>query len=201
MKWFLDTEFNEDGKTIELISIALVSEKLSTGPFSLVDFCYYAVSADFDDERIRCTNPWVGEHVLPHLANESRVPRAKMAIEIRNLVLNPQLAQYGKPEFWGYFADYDWVVFCQLFGRMIDLPRGLPMYCNDLKQLMRERNVDKGQLPQQPLGSEHSALADAHWVRDSWLWIQKQNRSERTGSACPECGGTTAHQGACSRLQ
>jgi hypothetical protein len=25
-----------------------------------------------------------------------------------------------KPEFYGYYSDYDWVVFCWLFGRMIE---------------------------------------------------------------------------------
>lgn len=37
-------------------------------------------------------------------------------------------------EFYGYYSDYDWVCFCWLFGRMIKLPTGFPMYCNDLKQ-------------------------------------------------------------------
>ena len=26
-------------------------------------------------------------------------------------------------QFYGYYADYDWVVFCWLFGKMIDLPK------------------------------------------------------------------------------
>lgn len=38
------------------------------------------------------------------------------------------------PEFYAYFADYDWVAFCWLYGRMIDLPTGFPMYCRDIKQ-------------------------------------------------------------------
>lgn len=41
-------------------------------------------------------------------------------------------------EFYAYYADYDWVVFCWLFGRMIDLPKGFPMYCRDLKQMLDE---------------------------------------------------------------
>lgn len=39
-----------------------------------------------------------------------------------------------KPQFYGYYADYDWVLFCSLFGTMMDLPRGFPKYCIDLKQ-------------------------------------------------------------------
>jgi len=43
------------------------------------------------------------------------------------------------PEFYAYFADYDWVVFCWLFGKMMDLPKGFPKYCNDLKQMLEEK--------------------------------------------------------------
>lgn len=42
-------------------------------------------------------------------------------------------------EFYGYFADYDWVAFCWLFGKMIDLPNGFPNYCHDLKQILDEK--------------------------------------------------------------
>ena len=46
---------------------------------------------------------------------------------------------YTEPEFYGYYADYDWVLFCSLFGRMIDLPKGFPMYMRDLKQTLDEK--------------------------------------------------------------
>jgi len=46
------------------------------------------------------------------------------------------------PVFYGYYADYDWVVFAQLFGKMIDLPIGFPMYCRDLKQMKDERILE-----------------------------------------------------------
>lgn len=45
----------------------------------------------------------------------------------------------GNPEFYAYFADYDWVVFCWLFGKMMDLPSGFPMYCKDLKQILDDK--------------------------------------------------------------
>ncbi len=52
---------------------------------------------------------------------------------------NPDKYGNAQPEFYGYYADYDWVLFCSLFGRMIDLPKGFPMYCKDLKQLLDEK--------------------------------------------------------------
>ena len=42
----------------------------------------------------------------------------------------------AQPSFYGYFSDYDWVVFCSLFGQMKDLPDGFPMYCRDIKHLL-----------------------------------------------------------------
>lgn len=86
------------------------------------------------------------------------------------------------PEFYGYYSDYDWVVFCWLFGRMIDLPDGFPMYCRDLKQTMDEairmwspgadfskpdiykmfKHLDG--FPAEPANA-HNALADAQWTR------------------------------------
>lgn len=38
--------------------------------------------------------------------------------------------------FYGYYSAYDHVALCWLFGKMIDLPKGFPMYTNDLKQMM-----------------------------------------------------------------
>lgn len=84
-------------------------------------------------------------------------------------------------EIYAYYADYDWVVFCGMFGRMINLPSGMPMYCKDLKQILDEyadRYDDhftgaesqqaklswiknKDTFPKQE--NEHNALDDAKW--------------------------------------
>lgn len=86
-----------------------------------------------------------------------------------------------KHEFYGYYADYDWVVFAWLWREMIDLPTGFPMFCNDLKQTLDEKaktlsaRVDvepcvvRGlsilksleNYPKQQ--NAHNALADARW--------------------------------------
>ena len=41
-------------------------------------------------------------------------------------------------ELYGYYSAYDHVALCWLFGKMIDLPKGFPMYTIDLKQTMDE---------------------------------------------------------------
>lgn len=82
--------------------------------------------------------------------------------------------------FYTYYGAYDWVVFCWLFGKMIDLPNGFPKYSKDLKHVLdnaqdnanklKETNINwiyNGDLkkhknyPKQV--NEHNALADARW--------------------------------------
>jgi len=146
----MDTEFNENGRTIDLISIALVSDDGRE---------YYAVSSEFDEPAC---GPWLRQNVIPHLPDKSTwKPRAVIREEIESLLLEDK-----SPEIWAYFADYDWVVFCQLWGRMLDLPPFMPKWCRDLKQLMWMFDIGKNELPAQD-GAEHDALADARWVRDA----------------------------------
>jgi 3' exoribonuclease, RNase T-like len=158
-RWFLDTEFHEDGRVIDLISIALVSD----------DREYYAVASDGWDPA-KC-NEWVQQNVLPKLPANGSIEwrtRAKIAADVIWLLSR------DKPEVWGYFADYDWVVFCQLYGRMIDLPKGFPMYCLDLKQELRRLGLKKENLPAslQHQDDEHNALSDARWNRDLYRYLQ-----------------------------
>ncbi len=147
--WF-DTEFIEDGKTIDLLSIGIVSEDGRS---------YYAEPAECDLSR---ASPWVRANVLPHLSG-SKTPREQIAREIVEFVGT-------KPEFWAYYADYDWVALCQIYGTMMDLPRGWPMFCLDLRQMAHERGNPR--LPPQSAGEGHHALADAQWTRDAWQWLR-----------------------------
>ena len=55
MRYFYDTEFIDDGCTIDLISIGVATEDGRE---------YYAVSTEFDPER---AGSWVRTHVLPKL--------------------------------------------------------------------------------------------------------------------------------------
>lgn len=78
------------------------------------------------------------------------------------------------PRFYGYYADYDWVLFCSLYGTMMDLPKGFPMYCRDLKEKLDD-TCDALMIPLDELTSnenypkqtnEHHALADAKWNKE-----------------------------------
>lgn len=58
-----DTEFLEDGTTIELISIGIVCEDGRE---------YYAVTSEAPIGRIKKEHPWLIRNVLPHLPIENR---------------------------------------------------------------------------------------------------------------------------------
>lgn len=153
--WF-DTEFIEDGKTIELLSIGIVAEDGRS---------IYLESSECNTNG---ANDWVKENVIPHLiGGDARVDRVQMQTAIKNFVEDGR----ERPEFWAYYAAYDWVALCQLFGTMMDLPKGWPMYCRDVKQLCDDLGNPK--LPEHGKG-EHHALADAKWTRQAWEFLQQQ---------------------------
>lgn len=145
MRIFFDTEFIEDGKTIDMISIGMVRE----------DGCkLYLENAECDHSK---ADDWVKEHVIAKL-NDPKVFRRSSRAEMASLILD--FAGHD-PEFWAYYADYDWVALGQLYGRMIDLPKGWPMYCRDLKQEADRLGV---RFPKQPEDFEHNAIWDAEWA-------------------------------------
>lgn len=159
MKYWFDTEFIErgGGEPLRFLSIGIVAEDgrefYYENPLARRLVC---------EDYVRFADPWLICNVLPHLKGQQRDERSRPDFEIQHFC---DSAKFGTPEFWAYYADYDWVVLCQLFGRMIHLPKGWPMYCRDLKQLLDERDIRV--TPQDPSG-EHDALNDARWTKKAW---------------------------------
>lgn len=175
MKFFYDTEFIEDGKTIDLISIGIVAEDGRE---------YYAVNADMPVDRIH-KHEWLMRNVWPHLPvvghEPEKVsfnvfpqkreawgrldpdstlvrPHRLIANEVREFLLGPDPTEPKDVELWAWYSAYDHVVLAQLWGPMVRMPKGLPWWTGDLKQ----EHVRQGrpEIPDQAEG-EHNALADA----------------------------------------
>jgi len=144
---------------------------------------------------------WVKENVFPSLTNfdmKTFTPKidpeqhggygewyspASLASVLSARMAGTGFIQMPDPavEFWGYYSAYDHVALCQLFGTMMDLPKGFPMYCRDLKQWCDSLEGLVGRrikLPQQGK-SEHHALADARWNRETWAFLKKIESSGR----------------------
>jgi 3' exoribonuclease, RNase T-like len=164
MKYFIDSEFAEAPGQIALISLAIVSEDGRE---------FYVEVADFDESL---ANDWVKANVLPNLwsnqMHEDRyakwgncdgglIPYAAVAPAVLAFVRDEN------PEFWGYYSAYDWVALCWLFGAMVDLPKGWPMFCYDLQQVM----LQFGRLPKHATEESHNALDDAMWIKREWEYL------------------------------
>jgi len=152
VRYFYDTEFIEDGRTIELISIGVVAEDGRE---------YYAVSTEFDPER---AGSWVRAHVLPKLpppASQVWRARSQIRVDLEKFfgVSNASNAEATEPiELWAWVAAYDHVALCQLWGPMTALPPAIPRFTRELRQLWEDRGR-----PRMPPRSQdaHDALVDA----------------------------------------
>lgn len=162
-KYFLDTEFLDDGKTIALVSIGVVSEDGRE---------YYAVSTDFDASA---AIPWVREHVLSQLPSPSDGAWRPNHV-IRDELLAFLTADGRDPETWAWYGDYDHVVVCQLWGTMPELPRAMPRFTRELRQ--EWERLGKPALPQQQ-HARHHALEDAR--HNARIWSALEAQRDRLG--------------------
>lgn len=183
-RYFYDTEFLENGETIELISIGIVCEDGRE---------YYAVNRDMPHKRI-ARSVWLMANVVPslprlhgdarlHYAGKRSNPlaldwthphmkrRARIADEVREFLLAAP-----NVELWADYAAYDHVVLCQLWGPMVRLPAGLPMFTNDIQQEATRLGLCDADLPHQDEGL-HNALADARATRDRFEFLRARREA------------------------
>jgi hypothetical protein len=165
--YFFDTEFAEH----QFLSIGIVCADGRE---------FYRENADADWSK---AGLWVRDNVLPHMHGvdiESRWVEdgGSIADGRTQDILHPEVMSTGQiameiqdfvrqgehvPEFWAYYADYDWWHMCELYGGMLELPRSWPQFCLDLVQECYLRGIydPKNVMPVE--GTEHNALDDARW--------------------------------------
>ncbi len=209
VRYFYDTEFVENGHTIDLVAIGVIAAPAwalePTNGLTATEFLranartYYAVNADVDLDALK-DNDWLARNLLPHLplnrgdlvekyitgptdgypfvdlefvtlnteATEVK-PHWVIANEVRDFLLAPLAeADEGESmeiELWADYGAYDHVALAQLWGPMIALPPGIPMFTNDLQQLARAVGMADYR-PDQAPEDAHNALADAWYALD-----------------------------------
>lgn len=163
MYFYFDTEFIEpedNPKNIQLVSIGVVSSE---------GLCFYAESNEYDASL---ASDWVQKHVLSQLGSTKGESNKVIANELKLWVNSICKSKY--PTFWGWFADWDWMLLCNLFGGMMKLPSGWPQLCLDVKQEHR-RLGGMRTIPEQ-LSTEHHALNDALWTKDVHEYLRNYER-------------------------
>jgi len=165
-KFFYDCEFMEEPGYLKLISIGVVGEQPAQE--------FYACNLDAVPGFKRA-NTWVKNNVLP------RLPDINHSVWMSEEHIRDSLSQFigyseSRPvELWSYFADHDHVLLCWLFGRMVDLPDGMPQYTMDIKQLADHMNIPGNKLPEHK-GEAHNALEDAKYHKELFDYLVTQAR-------------------------
>ena len=174
MRYFIDTEFIEDGRTIDLISIGIVDES---------DREYYAINSNCQFDR---ANEWVQKNVYPSIGitlegkhNMVRFPESKslnelyktydiIATEIKDFILaNPDRKDI---EVYADYGHYDYVALCQLYGAMCNLPKGFPYYFFDIQSMAKI--FGKTKLPDDlEIEGKHNALLGAKSCKQRFEYL------------------------------
>ena len=164
MRYFYDTEFIDDGRTIDLISIGVAAEDGRE---------YYAVSTEFDPQA---AGRWVRTHVLPKLPPPSSPlwrSRQQIRSDLEDFFGIDDSGQSRSPSSCGPGLAPTTTSRCASCGApMTALPPAIPRFTRELRQYWEDRGCPS--LPPRPRDA-HDALVDARdnlrrfRIIDHWL--------------------------------
>lgn len=192
LKIFMDMEFTGLYQHAELISIGMVTED---------DETFYA---EFDDYK-RPVDSWIMENVVANLTltplgkhpdDEAKYwswvkdgkkfklvgNRREIATAIDYWFQVLLDVPVNKPliEFWGDCLQYDWVLFCELFGGALKIPKCVYPYPFDICTLFRDRGIDpdinRAEFAKIENQNQHNALFDAKVIAQCYS-ILEMNRT------------------------
>jgi hypothetical protein len=186
MRYFLDCEFIEDGKTIDLISIGIVAEDGRTLYYGNKE-CDFRKASDWvvanvlkplgfmssyfppDHESFWKSRQYIKEQLLFFFAGGDVNLDADQVVDAEN---------YKTVQVWGEWCSYDWVALCQLFGTMMDLPAGFPMRCRDVVQYCEDDlGLSTDDWPESlETEGNHNALMGARTVKARYEWCEEAYR-------------------------
>lgn len=162
MRLYFDFEFTGLHQHTTPISLGIVDENGRT---------FYAEFTDYAQNQV---DIWIQDHVIAHLhssGGSDRKPDVIGPCAKVTRVLEGWLREYGqeaKFEMWGDCLAYDWVMFCQLFGGAMLLPRYFDYIpfdlCTALKLAGHDPDVSRVEFGGRDSGWEirrHHALEDA----------------------------------------
>ncbi len=173
-KIFFDSEFTGLHQSTTLISIAFVAD---TGEE------FYAEFNDYNKTQL---NSWLEANILNNLIlNNENLSRELKRMRIKGNKFEIKAAfeiwidQFRKPEtknpyiqMWGDVPQYDWVLFCELFGGAMNIPDSIHFMPMDIATMLCMKNVDIT-LDREKLVDKskrelkkHNALYDARLIKE-----------------------------------
>jgi len=161
---YYDSEFTGLHQYSTLISLALVSDD---------EVAFYAEFSDYDSQQC---DAWIQQHVLSHTQWLGR--QSTPLLHTRDKLtecygdsawvsnqLSVWLQQFSAVEIWADCLAFDWVLFCQLFGGALQLPKQVFYMPFDFSTLLKLRGINpdisRSELAGFSNPMPHHALADA----------------------------------------
>lgn len=158
--YYLDTEFNDKGDTLDLISIGIVSEDNKE---------FYRICNEFN--LFECDD-FVKTNVLPNLGKAPWLSKKEIASDLINfLELNSINKENKQIQFITYYGAYDYVILGSLFGKLVNLPKNINYFVLDIMQESFLNNIDISGLEN---SSPHNALEDAWWNKKAWKIVTRK---------------------------
>jgi hypothetical protein len=171
MKIFFDSEFTGLHKNTTLISIGLISEDGKT---------FYGELRDYDKSQV---NEWILTNVINHTSYLKDSGNMEIASKSYDCVYRPYnnkiylmedlkewLWQFRDIEMISDCLAYDWILFCDLFGNALNLPRNISYIPTDICTIFRLKGIDpdisREEFIDYPIeGTKHTALYDAKVIK------------------------------------
>jgi len=191
-KLFIDFEFTGLVKQTTPISLGIAAED---------GRCFYAEFTDYD--KSMC-DTWIETNVIQHLGLEENAAwpggvkikshfiassQASVFIGSKEHVTSKLLlwleAFYPGQEFeiWLDTGAYDWVLFCDLFGGALYVPKNIFYIPFDIATLMRDKLVDPDISRQEYAGMGkgplHNALWDAMLIRACYFKLTDSDKKDK----------------------
>jgi hypothetical protein len=167
-KYWYDWEFDENGRTIEPISLGMVAE--DGRELYLINSTYFR---RYEQGLVK-PHLWVINNVLDKIPPKDIKEFGCTIQAFPKIVLdfisdNGRYTSREDIELWGHCSAYDHVTLAQLYGPMINLPEPVPMFTNED---MTIRGLQ--QPPPRPAEYPgHHALWDAKFQKLQWeKWSQ-----------------------------
>lgn len=186
MKLFIDFEFTGLHQNTKPISLGIVAEDGRE---------FYAEFTDFD---LATLDDWLTNNVIANTLylqldhKRTTMPQGHYVGTTREILmyLVPWLRQFDYAELWGDCMAYDWVLFCELFGGALNLPRNIYYIPFDICTLFKMKGIDpdidrtgfaaEGSFSRDNrcivLGksiSSHNSLVDARVTKDCYCRLEE----------------------------
>jgi hypothetical protein len=173
VRLFFDTEFTGLHQNTTLISIGIISEDGKA--------YFYAEFDDYDKSQV---DDWIKENVMKNLIS-NKPDVSKNLVKGDKAHVKAKLEEFlnsfeGKQiEMWADVLAYDWVLFCELFGGAMNIPKNIDYSPFELCTLFKAKNVDPDISREEftgidPGGNKHNALFDAEVGRRCYLKLMNK---------------------------